>query len=274
VLLDAPQLGRAGELLPERARPAEAGRDRIGRLGDVVAVQRVAGLEPQRVARAEPARDDAACEHRVPQHTGVFGHAEQLAAVLARIAGAVDHRGHPFDLRLGEGEGRSRRQAELRDRVRPLHGQQAVLVRDVADVGAAHLALLQPGEVDLAIRRVDDEQVAVGAEPVGDQVVDDAAALVREERVLGAAGLDPVEVVREQALEQLVGTRALDLELAHVRDVEDAGVGAHGAMLLDHPLVLDRHLPPGERDESCTESDVAVVKRCREQGLRHAQSRS
>ena len=32
--------------------------------------------------------------------------------------------------------------------------------------------------------------------------------------------LEPVEVVREQALQQLERARPLDLELAHVRDVE------------------------------------------------------
>jgi hypothetical protein len=112
------------------------------------------------------------------------------------------------------------------------------------------------------------------AEAVCDQVVDDPAALVREQRVLRAAGLEPVEVVREQALQQLVRARAFDVDLAHVRDVEDACVGSHRAMLLDHALVLDGHLPAGERDEACPECGVAVVERCREQGLRHAQSRS
>ena len=53
------------------------------------------------------------------------------------------------------------------------------------------------------------------------------AALVREQGVLGLAGRDPVEVVREQALEQLDCARPLDLELAHVRHVERAAVLAH-----------------------------------------------
>ena len=98
-------------------------------------------------------------------------------------------------------------------------------------------------------------------EPVGDQVVDDPAVLVRQQRVLRAAGRDAVEVVREQALEQLVRARALDLELAHVADVEDAAIGAHRAMLRDDALVLDRHLPAGERDHPRAERDVPVVQR-------------
>ena len=67
-------------------------------------------------------------------------------------------------------------------------------------------------------------------------------------------------------------SRPLDLELAHVRDVEDAGVGAHGAMLLDHALVLDRHLPAGEGNHPRAERDVAVVERRLQQRLRHAET--
>src|SRR5438094_10539166 len=82
LLLDAAQLIDTGELLLERAHPPESGRDRVGFLGDVVAVQRVTDLEPQRVARAEAARDDVALGDRVPERARVLGHAEVLAAVL------------------------------------------------------------------------------------------------------------------------------------------------------------------------------------------------
>ncbi len=57
--------------------------------------------------------------------------------------------------------------------------------------------------------------------------------------------------------------RPLDLELAHVRDVEDAAVRAHGAVLRDHALVLDRHLPAGEGHHPRAGGDVAVVERRR-----------
>ena len=62
-------------------------------------------------------------------------------------------------------------------------------------------------------------------------------------------------------LEQLARPRPLDLELAHVRDVERAGVLAHCAVLRDHALVLDGHLPAGERHHARAERDVAVVQR-------------
>ena len=147
------------------------------------------------------------------------------------------------------------------ERARALHGEQRVLVGDVAHVGAAQLALLQPLEAGLAVRRVDDEQVPVLVEPVDDQVVDDPAGLVGQQRVLRLAGREPVDVVRERRLQQVARRRPFDLDLAHVRDVEDAGVGAHGAVLGDHALVLDGHLPAGERHHARAERDVAVEER-------------
>ena len=274
VLLHAAEDVDALELLVERARPAEAGRDRVGVGPDVVAVQRVADLEAQRVARAEPARDDAAREHGVPERDGVVGHAQELAAVLAGVAGAVDHHLDAVDRRLGEGERRRRRQPEPLDRARALHGDERVLVGDVAHVGAGDLALLQPREVGLAVRGVDDEEIGALVEPVDDEVVDDAAVLVREQRVLRLAGRELVDVVRERRLQEVAGARPFDLELAHVRDVEHAGVGPHGAVLVDDAGVLHRHLPARERDHLRAELDVPVVERRVEKRLGHGHGRS
>ena len=66
-----PQHVRAGELLVARAHPAEPGLDRVRVGPDVVAVQRIADLEPQGVPRAEPARQRAGSGQRVPEPPGV-----------------------------------------------------------------------------------------------------------------------------------------------------------------------------------------------------------
>ena len=87
---------------------------------------------------------------------------------------------------------------------RPLHGEQRELVRDVAHVGAAQLAALQRLEGGLAVRGVDDEQVAVLVEPVDDQVVDDPARLGGQQRVLRLTGVQAIDVVRERALQEVV----------------------------------------------------------------------
>ncbi len=127
-LLDPAQLGDAGELLVQRARPAEAGRDRIGLGGDVVAMQRIADLEAQRVTRAEAAGDGAARDHRVPESAGVLGCAHQLAARLARIAGAADHHLDAVELPHRVGERGRRGKPEPLQRPRALNGEERVLV--------------------------------------------------------------------------------------------------------------------------------------------------
>jgi hypothetical protein len=127
--------------------------------------------------------------------------------------------------------------------------------------------LSQPPEVAPAVRRIHDQQEARRLALVRDQVVDDAAALVRQQRVLRLAGGDAVEVVREERLQQLARPRPLDLELPHVRDVERARVRAHSPVLGDDALVLDRHLPAGERHEARAKRDVALVEGRPQQGL-------
>ena len=116
----------------------------------------------------------------------------------------------------------------------------------------------KPREVGLAVRGIDDQQEAIPSTLVDDQVVDDSAVLVGEERVLGLSGLDPVEIVREQSLQILARARAFDLEFAHMRDVEDAAVAPHREVLRDHALVLHRHLPAGEGNQACAEGDMPV----------------
>ena len=125
---------------------------------------------------------------------------------------------------------------------------------------AGDLALLEPRVRGFTVSGVHDEQRVERSQPIRDQVVDDPAAVVRQQRVLRLAVGEPREVVREQALEQLGLPRALDVELPHVRDVEDAAVAAHGKVLGDHALVLHGHLPAGEGNHACTERDMAVVQ--------------
>ncbi len=129
------------------------------------------------------------------------------------------------------------------------------------------LAILDPLEVAFPVRRVDDEQIAAALDAVDDQVVDDPALLVGQERVLRPADVDLVDVVREQRLEELPGRRPLDVELAHVRDVEDAAVLTHRPVLGNDALVLHRHLPTGEGHHPRAQRDVALVERSPEQRL-------
>jgi hypothetical protein len=95
---------------------------------------------------------------------------------------------------------------------------------------------------------------------VREEVVEDSSVLVAEHGVLGSVLGDLRHVVGEDALEEALGVRAGRLDLAHVRDVEDARGCPDRLVLLTDPGVLDGHLPPCERDELRAGLHVAVVQ--------------
>src|SRR2546425_5621621 len=123
--------------LLELPDPAEARLEGGDRGVDVVAVERVTRLEPQRVAGAQPARLAAPRSHeRQPQSLEVRAAAIQLEAVLARVAGAGEEALDAGDLARGEVVVGDHRRAERRERrgpglrPGPLHREQPGLVRD------------------------------------------------------------------------------------------------------------------------------------------------
>ena len=117
--------------------------------------------------------------------TGVLGGAHQLDAAPRRCTrcGRSSPR-RPRTSPIAWVNGGRLRQPERSDRGRALHREQRVVVRGVANLRAADLALLQPVVGGRAVACVDDEQGVERLDPVGDQVVDDPSALVREQRVL------------------------------------------------------------------------------------------
>jgi hypothetical protein len=243
----------AGELLLQIACPVEAGLDGRPLGADVVPVQWVTNLEPQGVARPEPARDDAGVEDRIPERRGVVGRAAELAAAFACVAGAGDQAVHSQDIAFVKREGRDL-DPKPRKRLRPLHGKEGPVGGDV-------FRLRESRMVRLDVRGVHDEEIVVRTPAVGDEIVDDPALVVREQGVLRVAVVHLVEVVREAGLQVVVGAVPGDPELPHVRDVEDAGRGPDSPMLAHDGRVLNRHLPASKGDEARAESGVALVQR-------------
>ena len=67
--------------------------------------------------------------------------------------------------------------------------------------------------------------------------------------------------------DQMIGIRADEHHLAHVRDIEQAGLGAGvGVLLEDAGRVLHRHLVAGEGHHLGAEGDVQVVQRGAQHG--------
>ena len=210
--------------------PAQAGLDGTARLHQVVAVQVVTDLQAQRVARAEADRDDARVQQRVPDLDGADRVDQQLHAVLAGVARAAHE--HVLDPGHGEAGGAEPlgqlTLGEVRDdpaRLGPLDREHRVVVQGVLEADVEGLRLLaEPRQVLFVVGRVRDRQVVVLTELVGEEVVQDAPVLLAQHAVLRAAVGDLGDVVGEDALQEVLGLRARGLDLAHVRDVEDAGL--------------------------------------------------
>ena len=196
------------------------------------------------------------------------GRDQQLHAVLARVAGAAHahlgharHRGegpaHP--LRLVALEQLAQRGAGVGALQRE-HRELGVGVVDLHVAVEAGRLLREPGQVALMVRRVGDREESAAAlgEAVGEQVVDHTPVLPAQHRVLRAVLGDLGHVVGEDPLKEALGVRARRADLAHVGDVEHAGAGAHGDVLLAHPLVLHGHLPAREGHQPRPRRLVAV----------------
>ena len=192
-------------------------------------------------------------EDRVPKPHRVIGRARDLAAALARVAGAGDQAANAENVDVLAERERLDLDAQAVEGLGALDGEERPLVRDV-------FGLRERSVIRLGVGGVDDEQIVARAAAVGDQVVDDSPVVVGEQGVLRLPCIDAVEIVRQAGLEVLVGAVACDAQLAHVRDVEDSGPCADGAVLLGDARILHRHLPSGEGDEARTECGVALVE--------------
>ena len=260
-----------GELpLGRLHHPAQPRFDRVRGLVDVVAIERVAHLEAQGVARAEPdgchAVGRAPVQQRAPHSHGVARGQVELEAVLTGVPGARDHRLRPGHVARPEPVVADRRDvavgepAHERFGLGSLHRDQRGVRRDVAPRGAAELARLlgDPGPVLVDVGGVDGEHEPFGPEPVEREVVDDAAVGNTEQRVLDLSDLERADVVGGQDLQRGQRLRASHLELAHVADVEEADGRADRAVLLDDARVLHGHLPSAERNHARACGDVCV----------------
>ena len=174
----------------------------------------------------------------------------------------------PFDGPLGEVVERDPLQVDrsegLEDRfgARSLECEQGELVAQVVEPAARRVLGEEPLPVLLDVRGVHDhEKPALGA-TVDDDVVHRAARGNGEGGVLRLPVHELRDVVGRRPLQEREGALPLDLELAHVGDVEEAGGGPHGGVLGDEARVLDGHVPPAEGHHPGPAFPVDGVERC------------
>ena len=245
--------------LHEETQP---GLDRGVDFIEVVAIERITLLKTQGITRAEPARNGSCRDKPIPPAADLLEGSEEFETLLAGVAGAAeDHltefadaivcrhpAGSGLDL-VPEGDG-----FRPLDRESPEFGAAVVKGHAFAGMGEHPFTIL------VNASGVDDEEKALLAGPVGNEVVDDATVFIQEQGVLPLADGERGEVVGEESIEPVQSPGSLDLELAHVGNVEDPHRVSHGLMLGDDALVLDRHFPAGERHDAGAEGEMAVVE--------------
>ena len=101
---------------------------------------------------------------------------------------------------------------------------------------------------------------------VDDEIVDDTTTVIAQQVVLRLPGTDAVEVVCDHRVQPRDRAWPNHLGVAHVRDIEDADVLAHGGVLCHGADVLDRHVPAAEVGHLGAEIGVTRVQRGLAQG--------
>ena len=259
----------AGLVELDRTAEARVVRRRLG--GQLVAVQRHAGLKAQRVARGQPAGPQvvaARLGHRLPDRHGVARGDEQLEAVLAGVAGPRDQRVDPGDragqdrvvLQVGERGVGEPGQDLLR--LRSLDGDQRVRVGPVVDGRLVEPLgpLDQLGEHGPSVRGVGHDQISLGRQPVDDQVVQHAAVGVADHRVARPADRERRQVPDERVVERGAGLRPGEEDLPHVGQVEQSRARTDGLVLGGLTAVAQRHQVAGELGDGGAEVVVDVVE--------------
>ncbi|MDT4843046.1 hypothetical protein FQZ97_769640 [compost metagenome] len=248
--------------------PGQAGLDRRGGRAHVMAVEAQAGFQAQRVAGAEADGPDLRLgQQRTGQGFGLGHRHGDLVAVFAGVAGAADEALHAFQAHAGElHEGHllhfRRQAAEHLGGLGPLQGQQGAGLEQRFDLALAGQVLAQMGQVLVLAGGVDHQEQLVLGQAGDHQVVEDAALGVGEQRVALGAHRQVEDVHRHQAFQRPGRIGAAQDDLAHVRDVEQAGLLTGVQVLLEHAeRVLHRHVVAGEGHHARAEFEVQGMQR-------------
>ncbi len=246
-------------------------------LGQLVPVERHAGLQPQRVAGSQAHRARSPrltlVKDPLPDLKGRLARHHQFAAVFARVARATDHHFDRAQSSHRPGIVLHPRQVDVHhrrhqlDRGRTLHGDHRRLQRQVAHrhLFGGPLMLLQPGHDLVAVRGIDDHHDARRAiaalQMIHQDIVQDTTLLVGDQRVADLARLHVRDAPRDEAIEEGEGAVAGEFQAAHVRDIEHTDGRSRGHVLVHDRAVLNRHFPTREVDQAARMRTVPRMQR-------------
>ncbi len=231
-----------------------------------MAIEAQPGFEAQRVARAERDRRDLGLgEQPLGDRDGIAGRERNLEPVLAGIAGAGDEGRNAAKREIGRAH--ERHMVDAGDKARQDGGRRGALQRQQCAVEARldrHRAIemrCEMGEIDLFARRVDDEH-----QPIIDagrhQIVEDAAAIVQQQRVTHTARRQGSHIAGNQRFQRVRRSGAVQPDLPHMGDVEQPGLRAGMEVFGDDAgRILHRHLVTREPDHAGTARTVQLIER-------------
>ncbi|MNE42448.1 hypothetical protein D3C80_1365740 [compost metagenome] len=237
-----------------------------------MAVQAQACLKAQGVAGTQAdGLDFRFGQQRTGQGFGAVGRYGDFKTVFTGVTGAADKALHAQQVDAGElheGHLRNvrRQTCQHGDGGRALQGQQGTFFEQRLNAALFANVLAQVRQVLILAGGVDHQEQFVVTQVGDHQVVEDAAVFIGEHRVALHAHWQVDDVDRHQGFQGLGRIGTAQADLAHVRDVEQAGLIAAVQMLFHHPQrVLDRHVVAGERHHARTQFQVQGVQRGLEQ---------
>jgi trehalose 6-phosphate synthase len=160
-----------------------------------------------------------------------------------------------------------RETVDARDTVRVPPGEESYAVRRVwlseAEENGYYYGFSNEGLWPLChVAGIDDQAVVCRREKIHDQIINDAAVFIEQAGIQRAArGGQFGDVVRQQMTQEVRGICTGDIHGAHVRDVEQAGIAAHGMVLFNLRAIVDGHFPTGEIDHARVGGKVVGIKR-------------
>lgn len=143
-----------------------------------------------------------------------------------------------------------------------MQGEQGARFEQRLDLAAITDMLAQVRQVLLFAGGVDHQEQGVVTQVGDHQVVEDAALRVGEHGIALHAHRQVDDIDRYQRLQGAGGIVAAQDDLAHVRDIEQAGLLAGVQVLLEHAQrVLHGHVVAGERHHARAQFQVQGVQR-------------
>ena len=238
-------------------------------------VQRHTSLKTQGVTRGQAGRNHAkrltSSSQLIPQLNSVLIRNKQLEAVLTGVTGTSQQ-----NINTGNSQRHRSVVLQLADSLlirstssqqnllstRTLNSHQRSLIRLVHELNVEIAqALAHRSKVSVNVRSVRNDHELLIAQTVSNQVVNHAALVVDQDRVLCLTDLQDGHVRHQSVIQERTRIRTGHTELTHVGQVENTGTSTDSLMLSNVISVLQGHIPAAEVGERSAKLLVDRVQR-------------